>query len=295
MLMLTILKNINSRFKIKRRVIFTLKFFFIRIFWLQKANWFSALIAEHLAEIKYKISSKVPGPLYYTAANPILFWRAKTLLTKEPETIAWLDRMVANDVFFDIGANIGMYSIYAGKKKVKVYGFEPEASNYYFLNKNIQINDISTNTVAYNFALSDKESVDKLKIPYNTPGSAFTTFGNNKERYPTIFEQGCIGMTLDDIVSKHGLPVPDYLKIDVDGIEAKIIRGAQNLIRNSALRSILIELDDNLESDQQWIKSFLYENGFKIVKMGEKCNGMQNCIFERDLTIKNPASSGDAP
>ncbi len=118
MLMLTILKNINSRFKIKRRVIFTLKFFFIRIFWLQKANWFSALIAEHLAEIKYKISSKVPGPLYYTAANPILFWRAKTLLTKEPETIAWLDRMVANDVFFDIGANIGMYSIYAGKKKV---------------------------------------------------------------------------------------------------------------------------------------------------------------------------------
>ena len=54
-------------------------------------------------------------------STSIELWRARTYLTKEPETINWIDGFKKNEVFFDVGANIGLYSIYAAKKNCKVF------------------------------------------------------------------------------------------------------------------------------------------------------------------------------
>lgn len=66
--------------------------------------------------------------------------RAKTYSIKEPDTLDWIDSFEPDSCYFDIGANIGQYSLYPAKKygdKIQVYAFEPQSNNYYVLNKNI--------------------------------------------------------------------------------------------------------------------------------------------------------------
>src|SRR5215467_12031505 len=55
------------------------------------------------------------GPLLCRAGHGRLLWRARTFFTEEPHTVAWLDRLQAADVYWDIGANVGMYAVYAAK------------------------------------------------------------------------------------------------------------------------------------------------------------------------------------
>lgn len=240
------------------------KTIFISSFRLSKPNWWSCIIAEELSRISLKI-----GQYQYNTSSELLLWRAKTLHTKEPITIDWLTNFKEDEILFDVGANVGMYSIFAGVNKVKVYSFEPEASNYSILNQNIYSNNISKYVKAYPLAISDLESFDVLKITSMLSGSGHTTFGNNDKfkqvKNPTVFEQGSFCTTLDNLVYKYKFPIPNYLKIDVDGLESKIIKGANNLIKANQIKSILIELNENLEEDQ-WVISFLTENGYKLVK-----------------------------
>ena len=288
--MLGLLKKINSHFQVRQRLISLSQKVLISLLCLGKAHRWSALLIDRLNNMRYTIHQKNGSSLAYVATNPILLWRAQTLFDKEPETIEWLDSMKPGEILFDVGANVGMYSIYAGKKGCKVYGFEPEASNFYVFNKNIQINSLSSHVLAYCLALTDKEELSELKLTSDIPGSAHTTFGPNEEfnqtNNPTIFEQGCLGMTLDGFVAKYDVPAPQHLKIDVDGIEAKIIRGASNLIQGPNLKTLLIELNENLKEDQ-WIKNFLCENGFHIATTGKDTPALKqggvikNYIFER--------------
>ena len=68
--------------------------------------------------------------------------RAKTLLTKEPETINWLNHMPEGSVLWDIGANIGTYSIYAAKNNIRVIAVEPSFMNIEILNRNVISNRV---------------------------------------------------------------------------------------------------------------------------------------------------------
>ena len=79
---------------------------------------------------------------FYTP-NPMSLWRAETLYTKEPVTINWIKKFEKEKVFFDIGANVGMYSIFASiYSEVEVHSFEPESNNFQILNENIHLNDL---------------------------------------------------------------------------------------------------------------------------------------------------------
>ena len=80
-------------------------------------------------------------PTYsFVCPNRTVSWRVTTFLTKEPETIEWIDTFAPGDVLFDIGANIGCYSIYAASRSVRVMAFEPESQNYALINQNIFLN-----------------------------------------------------------------------------------------------------------------------------------------------------------
>ena len=70
-------------------------------------------------------------------------WRAETLLDKEPATIRWIDTFSPGEVLWDIGANIGIYSLYAGVVKgVEVLAFEPASFNHALLCDNIRLNGL---------------------------------------------------------------------------------------------------------------------------------------------------------
>ena len=61
-------------------------------------------------------------------------------MTKESETIQWIDNFKQNDLLWDIGSNVGVFSLYAAAKNLKVISFEPSPGNYYIFSKNVEIN-----------------------------------------------------------------------------------------------------------------------------------------------------------
>ena len=217
--------------------------------------------------------------------NVKVFKRGESVLRKEPETIEWISTFSPEATLFDIGANIGLYSLLAAKKGLRVVAFEPESQNFAVMNANLHLNSLDDRISALNIALSDRDSLDYLYMPAFSYGTAFNQFGAPPEETGGVsrnaFKQAVISYTLDDFLKKYPQPVPTHIKIDVDGIEAKIIAGATETLESPHVQSLLIELDTHLEADQkaiEWIQS----RGFKIASRTPKADtGVYNYIFRR--------------
>ena len=197
----------------------------------------------------------------------------------------WLDSFEPDSCFFDLGANIGQYSLYPAKKfgnKIQVYAFEPQCINYYLLNRNIYLNKLDKTITAYGVAISGISGFSKLYIPKFIAGGNRSQFGKedlNTMKRPASHIQGMFGVTLDDLCSKWGLPCPNYIKIDVDGIEIAIIKGAENTLKNPNLRSVIVELGTT-EEQEEAVK--LMEQAGLEVKFKTTRNWGETCfIFER--------------
>src|SRR5262245_23295686 len=86
------------------------------------------------------------GDLLCRCGHGRLLWRAQTFDTEEPDTVQWLDSIEPGDCLWDVGANVGLYSIYAARfKKCRVYAFEPESQNFALLIENIALNHVGEN------------------------------------------------------------------------------------------------------------------------------------------------------
>ena len=69
------------------------------------------------------------------------------------------------------------------------------------------------------------------------------------------YKQGIFSTTLDDLCSMWKIETPTYIKIDVDGIESKIISKSINVLSSKLLKSVLIEINENRDEDKQIIKT----------------------------------------
>jgi FkbM family methyltransferase len=181
--------------------------------------------------------------------------RLRTLFSKEPITMAWIDTFGEGETLYDIGANVGMYTIYAAvMRKASVYAFEPEALNYAELNKNIYLNDLHGRVLGYCAALSDVDKTDRLLLSDFGLGISYHDFEENSWTGDKQFapdwsvsknnrrSQGCIGRRLDSMVAE-GLPAPDHIKIDVDGLEHRVIEGMIETLQHPQLKTVLIEVN----------------------------------------------------
>jgi len=192
----------------------------------------------------------------FKTPNPTTEWRARSLITKEPATIAWIDTFQSGEVVFDVGANVGGYTVLSAKHKgVKVYAFEPESENYALLVQNIAINDVDAD--AYCLAVCEKQKLDTLHMSARGAGSACHTFGAavgplGEARNGNHPEQAAVGMSIDALVAL-GLPQPDHIKIDVDGLESNVISGALKTLEK--VKSILVEINPALPSHLNLIES----------------------------------------
>ena len=107
--------------------------------------------------------------------NKITLWRAERLFNKEPDTIEWIRTFRNDDVFIDIGANVGSYAIWASLSRgVQTYAFEPEAQNYALLNRNIALNKINDKVVAYCMALGNSPRFALMYIQNMNAGGSGT-------------------------------------------------------------------------------------------------------------------------
>ena len=185
-------------------------------------------------------------------------WRVQSIYTKEPWTLEWIAGFEKNDIFVDCGANVGMYSIWAAATRgARVYAFEPEAQNYAILNRNIMMNKLADRVTAYCVGLSDEAGLSTLHLGDLQAGSSCHAMGEaldyKQEPMQAAYRQGCVAATLDELVRAGTVPVPDHMKIDVDGIEPRVIAGSRTTLADPAVRSLLIETNQNLEDHRAMI------------------------------------------
>lgn len=177
-------------------------------------------------------------------------WRAETFFSKEPETIAWIDSFYDGDIFFDVGANIGVYSLYCAAKHPKslIYAFEPMYSNYMRLTENRSLNNFKNIRVFPNCIGA---------------GSGVIPFAYNDVRIGS--SGGQMGMagryqvymcSLDSFLLEG--VCPQHVKIDIDGQEDKVVAGMIAMLKDMRLESVLIEINDNYRS----ISRLFRDNGF---------------------------------
>lgn len=228
-------------------------------------------IKKALEDSSYKTKKVNDKNLLFFTPNDLCEMRVETLFTKEPETIKWIDNfsVKSNSTFWDIGANIGLYSIYAAAKhkNLNVISFEPALSNLRVLSRNISINNFSNKIKIFQVALSNKkntfqefnESIFQEGGSLNTFGEKFGFDGNliNKKNTYSIY-----GTTLNYLVENEILEIPDYIKIDVDGIEHLILSGANKFLKNDKIKGICVEINEKFLQQKKSISDLLINSNF---------------------------------
>lgn len=215
-------------------------------------------------------TSRKNGESYrFYCPNRLTYWRARTMFTKEPDTLRWIDTFQAGDTLFDIGANIGIFSVYAGRRGVRVVAFEPEAQNYAALNRNVFLNQLAELVTCYPLGLAESYQLSHLNLPRFETGSALSSIGapldwQHREFVP-VFRQGVAVYTLDRFLADFSVPFPTHIKVDVDGAEHRIVQGAAQTLRDPRLRSVLIEINEALEPHRA-IEGTLAGCGFALIE-----------------------------
>jgi FkbM family methyltransferase len=195
--------------------------------------------------------------------------------------------MKPGDVFYDIGANVGAYSLVAAKRfggKVKVYAFEPAFLNFSQLCRNIFLNNCQDAVFPLSVALSDKTRIDDLNFHDLVPGGSLHTLGETIDHKGEVFTpvatQRMLSYRLDDLIGQFKIPTPNHIKIDVDGIEKAILEGAATTLSNPSLRTIDVELA--VGEGQRDITQLLLGKGFQLNSQYQRWTpGMLNCVFVR--------------
>lgn len=205
--------------------------------------------------------------LKFSIPNTLNRYRADTFSTKEPETLEWLDGMGEGSVVWDIGANVGLYACYAAKKRnCRVFAFEPSVFNLELLARNIFHNSLTDRITIVPLPLAEGIAVSKLNMTTTEWGGALSTFGqsygHDGKPMEKVFEFPTIGLSMVDAVELLKIPQPDFIKMDVDGIEHLILKGGMPVLKKT--RGILIEINDKFDDQARESDRLLRESGFVL-------------------------------
>ena len=197
--------------------------------------------------------------MVFSTPSTFTLWRVQSIHEKEPWTLEWIETFKPDEVLLDCGANVGMYTIWAAAtRQARVYAFEPESQNYALLNRNVVANNLSGRVRAFCMGLSDRAGLSVLHMADMRIGGSCHALGEaldfKHEPLQVAFQQGCIVDTVDQLVAGGHMPVPNHIKIDVDGFEPKVIAGALNTLSRPEMRSLLIETNQNLQDHRTMVE-----------------------------------------
>lgn len=191
------------------------------------------------------------GSLDFQFGNYAYEWNVKEVMLKH---------LHSYDVFFDVGANIGSYTIMLAGSGLRTYAFEPVYSNYKALNINILLNDLESKVTAFNFGLGNETRPESFSFdPLNTGASHISshpadTLDAEKRSIATTIQI----TKLDDIVSSFELKETDriLMKIDVEGMEIEVLQGAAQFLKSRPKVMLIIE---SVHSGEEQLKKVLSE------------------------------------
>ena len=226
-------------------------------------RYFTEHLAKHISEQKYVIKYNNVKLNFYSP-NRINKFRIETFSSKEPETLKWIENFEENGVLWDIGANIGLYTCYAAKlKNTSVYAFEPSVFNIELLTKNVFINKLSKKVTIVPLPLVDKIKESEFNMTSKDIGGSSSTFDKDYtydgSKLKKEFHYKMLGVTMNDCVNVLKIKQPDYIKIDVDGIEHLILEGGNQILKK--IKGIIVEVDEKFLMQSEKTKKYLSEAG----------------------------------
>jgi FkbM family methyltransferase len=244
---------------------------------------------------KWQVFSRIykfPVVYPFTQNSKLLVWSGLAGATgnvycglHEFEDMAFLLHLLrADDLFVDIGANIGSYTILSSAEiGAGTISIEPIPETYNYLLQNIAINNVSQKVKALNIGLGSEKNILKFTNEFDT--------GNHVASADTL---NYVSVNVDTLDSILGEKRPVLLKIDVEGFEAEVIKGAVNTLQNASLKAIIIELNgsgNRYGYNDHDIHLKLLESGFKAMAylpferrlIETPPNNEHNTLYIRDL------------
>src|SRR5215211_213311 len=194
------------------------------------------------------------------------------------------------DIVIDIGAHIGLYTIISSKRvgaNGKVVAIEAHPGNFEMLNSNIKLNQL-TNVIPLNYAVHSKETKVKLYLPSGESG--FTKYNtimpnwiNAQEKFVEVNAN-----TLDYLLQLNEIRQEEvnWIKIDVEGAEFEVLKGATNVLSKSKDIAILMELHGPPDVYRPKVEEFVNLYNFKIeFEKSYEENGSMHIIMQKSASI----------
>lgn len=242
-----------------------------------RATLTRARLAEYIAPVL-----EVPTPsgsLKFFAGSARAVHDPAGIYQDEPETVRWLESLPRDAVLWDIGANVGVYALYAAKVRgLRVLAFEPSAATLAVLVRNIELNGLAEVIDAYGIAFSDGTRLDYLYMAHTEAGHSMHAFGQAETVAGAMqakFKQAVAGFSVDDFVRLFAAAPPRFIKLDVDSIEPLILDGAPETLRG--VESILVEVEGE---NGAAIESRLHKAGF-VENVSYREGARRNRVYER--------------
>lgn len=245
---------------------------------------------RRLAKLRFNLARQLMGnyrlqdEAYSYSFNPNSFrelWRISSIYLKETGTVELIRRELREgDVFCDIGANVGLYSLMAAARVGsggQVYAFEPLAANFASLVENIRRNDFCTRITPFSLALTDEPGVFPFHYVSLDAGSSGSQLheavGDDEAAYEPLVTEMKYGTSLDALVESGAIRAPDFIKIDVDGNEARILRGMHRLL-SGPQRPRLISVEVNAR-ERESLFGFMQAQGYAFSERNDTMGGLR--------------------
>jgi len=172
--------------------------------------------------------------------------------------IQWVlhERLKLGSVFYDVGANLGFYSLLAARQGAQVFAFEPDAQNAESLEHHVRLNSLGAKIEVIRAAVYSTSGFVALEPSDSARGHGNAHVGPNAEHSHPSVKVPCT--TLDDFAREH--IVPDTIKIDVEGAESDVLKGAEKLFTRSRPH-LICEVHDTANASfvETWLKTRGYE------------------------------------
>ena len=209
------------------------------------------------------------GPIFMRSPSETARIRAKRAPTREIETLEWIENFENDDVLWDIGSNVGVFTLYAAKVAgVKVVALELLPWNYAMLISNLTLNGLHDKVSAFCLGITDRIASVSVNIPLtaDTWGGAGGQMNSDYDGFghpvKTLYNMTALGFTVDGFAKLNGVPFPNHIKMDIDGNEDKMLAGAKETLADPRIKSLMFEFQP-LNSERM-IKE-VEALGFKLV------------------------------
>lgn len=201
-------------------------------------------VGRRFGETRRPVPQEIDGrAVTFGAPNEESRKRAANLFREAPATLEWIDGFAEDAVFWDMGAGLGLYSVYAAvARKARVVAFEAAPANVAVLARNVRVNRLGGLLTIAPVALAAERGISGLSLESDEPGEALVRL--RSDRSDTKRMIAGLAFPADGFLRDFAADVPAHIRIAAHGDEATILAGAAGILADTRLLSLVIEVDD---------------------------------------------------